>query len=137
MGFNIASFIEGIFKPAVKLVDELHTSKEEKAAIKLAMMNAQAAAFAKLEELRSNIIVAEANSKHFLTANWRPITMLSFVFMLVWNYAGVPILSWVSALFGGPPVPPVELPAGLWAVITTGLGGYIGARTYEKVQGKQ
>ena len=37
----------------------------------------------------SNIITAEARSEHFLTATWRPITMLTFLGMLVGYWFGI------------------------------------------------
>lgn len=135
MAFDPFSFIAGIFKPAAELVDSLHTSKEEKAAMALALLTAQQEAAAKMAGMKRDVIVAEANSKHFLTANWRPITMLCFVFMIMWNFIVAPLGSFFSAMFGGPILPVLDLPPGLWATLDIGIGGYIGMRTLEKVKG--
>lgn len=135
MAFDPFSFIANIFKPAVELVDELHTSKEEKAAISLALLQAQQDAAQKMAAVQRDVIVAEAKSGFFLTANWRPITMLSFVFMILWNFVFAPLGTWFAAMFGGPVLPTLELPVGVWTTINIGLGGYIASRTYEKVKG--
>jgi len=51
----------------------------------------------------------------------------------VWNYVMGPIGTWLASLFGVAAVFPVlELPPGLWATISLGMGGYMALRTYEK-----
>lgn len=74
-----------------------------------------------------NIIVAEATSKHRLTAMWRPITMLTFVAIIANNYLLYPYLTlfWNSA-------PLLELPPDLWGLLKIGLGGYVVGRSVEK-----
>jgi len=87
---------------------------------------------AKLEvsflEARSQIIVAEAKSEHWLTSTWRPITMLTFVFIIANNYIIAP---YVSA-FGGE-IPTLELTSDMWDLVKIGLGGYVISRGAEKV----
>lgn len=87
---------------------------------------------AKLEttflEVQGNIIVAEAKSEHPLTSQWRPITMLTFVFIIANNYIIVP---YMSALFGVD-IPSLELTAEMWNLLTVGLGGYVAGRSAEK-----
>lgn len=129
----IKEIIGGIAGPIAGIIDDLTTSKEEKLAAKLAMTKLISDAANKADSAARDVIVAEASSKHFLAANWRPITMLSFVFILVWNYVVAPLGTWIALMFGGPEFPMLVLPAGLWTTINIGLAGYIGARTYEKV----
>jgi hypothetical protein len=52
----------------------------------------------------------------------------------MWNYVFGPIGTWLAAFVGGPAFPVLDLPTGLWATINVGLGGYITARTVEKVK---
>ncbi len=78
---------------------------------------------------RSDIIIAEAKSEHFLTSTWRPITMLTFVFIIANNYILAP---YISALFSFD-MPTLELTPDMWELIKIGLGGYVVSRGAEKV----
>lgn len=135
----LPAWIGGIFKPVSDLVDELITSKEEKGQIEVALTQSLSAAGTKIMETeqalsaaQASIIIAEAEGQSWLQRNWRPITMLSFVFIVVWNWVIVTIGSWAF----GVPIPelaPPDLPAGLWSTIQIGIGGYIGSRGLEKI----
>lgn len=87
---------------------------------------------AKLEttflEVKGKIIVAEAQSEHPITSMWRPITMLTFVFIIANNYIFAPYL---SALFSVE-LPTLELTQDMWELIKIGLGGYVLSRGVEK-----
>lgn len=78
---------------------------------------------------RSDIIIAEAKSEHWLTSTWRPITMLTFVFIIANNYILAP---YISAIFSCQ-MPTLELTAEMWELIKVGLGGYVVSRGAEKV----
>lgn len=68
--------------------------------------------------------VLEADDKAgFLAANWRPITMLAFVFCIVYNYVVTPVFNLKS----------VDIPVDMWTVIKIGLGGYLTGHTVEQV----
>ena len=119
------SFIAGLIKPVTNLVDNLHTSDEERLEdkgvllqLETAMMSQTLAYEQKLAESQASIIVAEATANSWLTRTWRPITMLTFVFLVVWSQ------------FTG-----MEIPPDLWFVIKIGLGGYLGGRSVEKSVG--
>lgn len=121
----ITDLIAGIFKPAAELVDELHTSEEERLKAQGHLLDVQAAAMQRVFEYeksmlegKSKIIHAEASSKHWLTANWRPITMLTFLCLAVGDSMG-----WLSA--------PLRNEA--WTLLEIGLGGYIIGRSGEKI----
>jgi hypothetical protein len=79
-------------------------------------------------EKTAEIIIQEAQSKHFLTANWRPITMLTFVAIIANNYILYPYLSlfWIDA-------PMLEIPPDMWGLLKIGLGGYVVGRSGEKM----
>jgi len=78
---------------------------------------------------QGRIIEAEAKSEHMLTSTWRPITMLTFVFIIANNYIIAP---YASALFGTD-IPTLELTKDMWDLVTVGLGGYVVSRGAEKV----
>jgi len=97
--------------------------------------NKQAEILMKLQQLeleytkmKSNIIQAEANSEHWLTSAWRPITMLVFVFIIFNNYVLVPY----AHAFGAN-IPSLNLTNQMWELLKIGLGGYIVGRSVEKV----
>lgn len=83
---EILSFISSIFKPAVDLVDELHTSDEEKGNIRNQLAAIQAGVQDKIIDLeakrleyekqlvdaRSEVLKAEMQGQSWLQRNWRP-----------------------------------------------------------------
>lgn len=78
-----------------------------------------------------DIIVAEAKGKSWLQRTWRPGLMWTIILILANNNLIAP---WGNAMFNlGIPVLP--LASELYAMMTVGIGGYIGGRTYEKVKG--
>jgi hypothetical protein len=112
------------------IIDDLHLSGEEKAAAHLKAIEIQRAAeleMAKIDvqwaELQSKVVIAEAQGHSWLQRNWRPLSMLAFVAVILYQYI-------VSPIFGTASAP--SLPADLWDVIQIGFGGYIVGRTLEK-----
>lgn len=132
MAIDLTSIITGALKPISDIIDNLHTSKEEKAAAKLAMVNAQGALQNQLMGYQKDIIIAEATGESWLQRNWRPIIMLLFGSLLAWNYVVAPLGSWIAAMFGGPAFPALEMPTEFFTLLTVGIGGYIGGRSAEK-----
>jgi len=127
----ILSLISGLLKPVSKIVDDLHTSVEEKLLIKkeLAEIQAKFATAAleyetKLFSERSQNIRAETKSESRVTRTWRPITMLTFLAILVWFVVG--------KAFGGT-LPDEAFVNNIFGLIKLGLGGYIIGRSAEKV----
>ena len=116
------SFISGLIKPVTGLIESLHTSDEERLAAKAVLLELQTGLMSQtldyekqLAQSQASIIVAEATANSWLTRTWRPITMLTFVALVVWSQ------------FTGMVIPP-----DLWFVIKIGLGGYLGGRSVEK-----
>jgi hypothetical protein len=121
---NIFELIRGIFKPAVELIDELHTSEEEKLAHKANTLNTYVGAIeAGIEYEKENlkqraaIVEAESKSEHWLTATWRPIVMLTFLSLVVLDQTG-------QLAF--------RLAPEAWTLLQLGLGGYVVGRSVEK-----
>ena len=119
------SFLSGLIKPVTELVDNLHTSDEERLEAKGVLLELQTGLMSqtlayeqKLAESQASIIVAEATANSWLTRTWRPITMLTFVFLVVYSQ------------FTG-----TEISPDMWTVIKIGLGGYLGGRSVEKSVG--
>jgi hypothetical protein len=77
---------------------------------------------------QSKIIVAEAKSDSWLARNWRPMTMVVFVFIIFNNYVLVPYQHLL-----GIAVPVLAIPPKMWSLLELGLGGYVVSRGIEKV----
>lgn len=144
MAIAIAKIIADLFKPAVELVDELHTSKEEKAQIEIAMKQVQEQVVQGVMEhvetivaSQTAVIIAEAQSDSWLAKNWRPLIMVGcFGVILEWNFVLAPIGTWLSTLLGGPAFPQLPTPPELWSLLKVGLAGYVGLRSTEKIVDK-
>jgi hypothetical protein len=118
-----------LFGGLISAVDDWHTSDEEKLEAKGKIFASQAALLAQvfeyersIMEAKSNIIVAEAKGDGMIQRNWRPVTMLTFVALIVARWMG-----WVA-----PGITP-ELESQLMTLVQIGLGGYVIGRSAEKV----
>jgi len=125
----VTDLIAGIFKPAAELLDELHTSEEERLKAQGRLLDVQAAAMQRVFEYetsmlegKAKIVHAEASSKHWLTANWRPVTMLTFLGLVVARWFG----------FSAEGLTQEDYDA-LYNLISIGIGGYILGRSGEKI----
>lgn len=123
--FDNLNPINKAFDTARALIDDLHTSDEEKGKLRLQMYELQSGQLQaalrheqqRLEQ-KAAIIMAEANGKSTLQRSWRPITMLTFLFLVVMDSFG-----WLAS-----PLSPEA-----WVLLKLGLGGYVVGRTVEKV----
>ena len=122
---KLLSFVSNIFKPAVELIDALHTSEEEKLKIKALLLESQIDMLAntleyeaKRLEQRASIIKQEAAGESWLQRSWRPVTMLTFLALVVLDQTG--LLAF-------------RLAPEAWTLLQLGLGGYVVGRSAEKV----
>ena len=122
---NVLSLIGQIFKPAMEAIDAVHTSTEEKLEKKAQLLAIQVGFLeqglqyeqAQLQA-KADIIMAEAKSDSFIARNWRPITMLTFLALVVLDSFG-----WLAN----------PLASEAWTLLQIGLGGYVVGRSAEKV----
>tara|TARA_R110000772_G_scaffold66908_1_gene148792 strand:- start:5909 stop:6286 length:378 start_codon:yes stop_codon:yes gene_type:complete len=105
-----------------KLIDKIIPDKEAADQAKLELLKLDQEG--KLTELKAQaqIINTEAASQHWLAANWRPITMLIFVGLIVARWFG-----WAA------PNLAEEEYIKLWSIVELGLGGYVIGRSVEKI----
>jgi len=101
-----------------KFVEDKDLAKKINAEMALEMMKYEG------KELDSamKIIVAEAQSGSWLAQNWRPITMLTFVALIVAHWLG----------FTPQNMPETQVMA-LLEIVKVGLGGYVLGRSGEKI----
>jgi len=128
VSLGITELIAGIFKPATELIDNLHTSKEEKLEQKRLLLEVQGRAMDRVHEYNTELLMgqakivnSEASSEHWLTANWRPLVMLIFTGLVVARFLGFEAEGMTEKEYQS-----------LWNLITLGVGGYIGGRSVEK-----
>lgn len=77
---------------------------------------------AAFEKAAADIVRTEAASSHWLAANWRPLTMVTFVTLIVARWMG----------WSAPGMSEEEV-LRLWDVVELGLGGYVVGRSAEKI----
>lgn len=70
----------------------------------------------------ADIVKTEAGSGNWLAASWRPITMLTFVSLIVARWLG----------WSAPNLTEAEV-LSLWDIVELGLGGYVIGRSAEKI----
>ena len=122
---NLFGLIGQIFKPAMAMIDNVHTSDEEKLIQKAQLLELQTTFLVQAldyeqEQLkqRGAIILAETKSDSWLTRSWRPITMLVFLALVVCDSFG-----WLAS-----PLAPEA-----WTLLQLGIGGYIVGRSAQSV----
>lgn len=122
---SILATITGAIGAVTNLVDSIVTTDEEKGVIKNELRRVENM-FAekvldyesKMMEMRANVIMTEAKGDSWLQRSWRPITMLTFLILVVLHHAG-----WLA----------IELTDQMWGLLKIGIGGYIGSRGAEKI----
>ncbi|WP_027331089.1 3TM-type holin [Marinimicrobium agarilyticum] len=122
---NIFGFLGELIKPVTGLIDDLHTSDAEKYQLKnelVAMQNEMAGKLVDYErkvlDAQSKIITAEAQGQGWLQRSWRPITMLTFLVLVVLDTMGLTEF---------------RLSGEAWTLLQIGLGGYVVGRSAEKI----
>lgn len=125
---TILSFVSGIFKPAADLVDNLHTSEDERLRVKAKLFELESKITtqlmeyeAKLLDSKTKVITAEAQGASWLQRSWRPITMLTFLALVCADAFG--LLAF-------------RLSDQAWTLLQIGLGGYVVGRSAEKIMPK-
>ena len=122
---SIWGIVSGIFKPIAGIVESFNLSSTEKEKYRTALAEIQSNLAAQLIQLqekeleaKSKILMAEATGRSWLQRNWRPITMLTFLFLVVMDAFDLM---------------PFRLAPQAWTFLQIGLGGYVAGRSVEKV----
>ena len=125
---GIFDFLGDIIKPVTDLIDNLTTTDEEKKVLKNELVKIQNNMAEKVLEYQgklldsqTRLIEAEAKGQSWLQRNWRPITMITFLFLVCMDSFG--ILAF-------------RLSNQAWLLLQIGLGGYVVGRSGEKIVGK-
>jgi len=127
------NFVSGTFKPATDLIDTVSTTEEERLELKNTLVGLQNEVTKKQIELiskqmdlehelidaKSCIISEEAKSQSWITRNWRPLCMLTFMILIVLQALGFVNLDEPFA-------------HDFMNLVQLGLGGYVVGRSAEK-----
>ena len=122
---GVLDFLGGIVKPFTDLIDNLTTTDEERGKlineltkIENEFLGKALEYESKLLDSQSRVVEAEAKGQSWLQRNWRPITMLTFLILVVCDSFG-----WLA----------FRLSNEAWTLLQIGLGGYVVGRTGEKI----
>ncbi len=114
-----------LLNPLAKLVDDFNLSQEEKLQAKQVMFDARSQLMMELLqyeraslETRAKVVNIEAVGQSWMQRNWRPLTMLTFLVLVVCDSL---------ALL------PFRLAKEAWTLLQIGLGGYVVGRSAEKL----
>ncbi len=121
----LADLVPSIGRSIEKIIPDKDLARKLTHEIQVLVMGIESG----LIQAKSAIIIAEAQGASWIQRSWRPITMLTFVLIIANNYIIVP---YVVAFAGPDVVPMLDIPPGMWGLLTVGIGGYIGGRSYEK-----
>jgi hypothetical protein len=105
-----------------KIVGNLFPDPEMKAKAEAEALQQLMTHQAQIEQAAAQIIQTEAASTHWLAANWRPLLMLTFGFLIVARWFG----------YAAPELSEAEY-LKLWGIVEFGLGGYVIGRSVEKI----
>lgn len=117
--------ISAVFKPISDVIDHLTVSGDQKVALQQTVLQGQITAAAQIQQYQqqlldaqTKIVLAEAQGGSWLQRNWRPITMITFLVLVVCDSFG--LLKF-------------RLADQAWTLLQLGLGGYVVGRSVEKV----
>jgi len=117
----IGKLLQSLIKPVTDVASEFITDKDKlnefETAVKLKVLDNEG----ELIKASASIIETEAKSESWLTANWRPLTMVSFLGLL-WSY-------WLG--YSPENLSPETL-NNIFDLLKIGLGGYVVGRSSEK-----
>ena len=120
---KIFEFITGdIIKSIGSVIDDLFTNDEERIQAKNKVFEILKEKELELRTMQTEVIVTEAKG-NWLQRSWRPILMLGFGFIVMYN-------KFFAPAFG---LPNAELEGEFWNLLQLGVGGYVIGRSAEKI----
>ena len=120
----------GALKTISKVIDDLHTSDEEKLDKKILMQRLQQ----KLAEKQLDVRHQEAGHRSIFVSGWRPFIGWCGGFALAFEFILSPGIEWYSK-FAGLNLTAPEIQTGPLLAIVTSMLGVAGLRSFEKSKG--
>ena len=120
----------GALKTISKVVDDLHTSDEERLDKKILMQRIKQ----KLAEKQINVNAKEAGHRSIFVSGWRPFIGWCGGFALAFEFILSPAIEWYSK-FAGLSLTAPEIQTGPLLAIVTSMLGVASLRSFEKAKG--
>ena len=120
----------GALKTISKVIDDLHTSDEEKLDKKILMQRIQQ----KLAEKQLDVNAKEAGHRSIFVSGWRPFIGWCGGFALAFEFILSPGIEWYSKFAGLNLLAP-EIQTGPLLAIVTSMLGVASLRSFEKAKG--
>ena len=120
----------GALKQISGVIDDLHTSEEEKLDKKILMQRVQQ----KLAEKQLDVNAKEAGHRSVFVSGWRPAIGWTGAFALMFEFILSPCIEWYSK-FAGLNLTAPEIQTGPLLAIVTSMLGVAGMRSFEKAKG--
>ena len=120
----------GALKTISKVVDDLHTSDEERLDKKILMQRIKQ----KLAEKQINVNAKEAGHRSIFVSGWRPFIGWCGGFALAFEFILSPAIEWYSK-FAGLNLTAPEIQTGPLLAIVTSMLGVASLRSFEKAKG--
>ena len=114
--------IKGVGEAVSGVLDKCITTADDRLKAKEGIMNVITDYSKSLVSSARDVLVVELQG-NWLQKSWRPILMLAFGFIIVYEY-------FISSIFN---LPKSNLPDKFWTLLEIGMGGYVIGRTAEKV----
>lgn len=121
---------DGALKTIAKVVDEIHTSEDEKLDKKILMQRIQQ----KLAEKQLDVNKVEAGHRSIFVSGWRPAIGWVGGFSLMFEFILSPSIEWY-AKFSGLEITAPNIETGSLLAIVTSMLGVAGMRSFEKSKG--
>lgn len=122
--------VKGIVNTVTGVIDQFVESDEDKLKAKQQILDAESEARRQILEYEAQraheaakTVRAEVASDHWLAANWRPILMLTFTYIIAHNFVLAPVFGLVV----------LEIPTDMWSLMKIGVGGYVVGRSAERI----
>jgi len=120
----------GALKQISGVIDDLHTSEEEKLDKKILMQRIQQ----KLAEKQLDVNAKEAGHRSVFVSGWRPFIGWCGGLALAFEFILSPCIEWYSK-FAGLNLTAPEIQTGPLLAIVTSMLGVAGLRSFEKAKG--
>jgi hypothetical protein len=121
---------DGALKQVASVIDDLHTSEEEKLDKKILMQRIQQ----KLAEKQLDVNRQEASHRSVFVSGWRPAIGWMGALALGFEFILSPAIEWYSK-FAGLNLTAPEIQTGPLLAIVTSMLGVAGLRSFEKAKG--
>lgn len=118
----LGGLLGNILEPVLGIIDKTITDKDEREKIRAELMTQALSAESDLNKAAASVIQQEAASKHWLAANWRPLTALIFVGLIVARWLGYTAENMSEAEY-----------LSVYGLVKIMIGGYVTSRGVEKV----